>query len=373
MKLSQHRSKRKHVRTGLFYGLVALLLLASGTIATSTYAWYNVSPFANVDNLYISYEEATISIGRKDLDTGEVVIEKSGNLVINNSYTMDPVSSMGQSNWLYDGNYDFKAGLPTFYEAYSGIGQESPGISQEASDGYISMEYYFYSSEDLYLFINEGNTALTWTDEDLANAQFRSDYTDEQLISCYQSARVSFYGNMGYTIYKPDIEGFDEDYEVIYSGKLDLDGDGVYDTHQRDEDEYETIFGEVDERLFDEATYSIASYSSHAGGNQNAFKAVSKSGAYAISDAQMEEFDELGYRPHEVAYSAHELSTYDSTHPLLYIPAGKMERLVISLYIEGWDPHCVDAMCGLSYTQKLSFQGILAPEGVYGTRLSNTN
>ena len=81
----------------------------------------------------------------------------------------------------------------------------------------------------------------------------------------------------------------------------------------------------------------------------------------------MEEAKKEGLIKKETSYTLLELSAESNIkHPILYIPKGQERRLVVNIYLEGWDSDCELSLDAATLAASISFAGVYAPKGTNG-------
>ena len=186
----------------------------------------------------------------------------------------------------------------------------------------------------------------------------------EKLDDVVHTVRVSFLVDDNYYVAKlgktNDFENTNPyktvDYDTYYGGTLDMDLDGYNDFIDDKEILYgettdnfipsDAIYGEVEEKAVEEES------------NRNTFNGVTKPGIKTITN--LEELKEQGKIKKEESVLLRSLM-YDSEQPhlkptpLCTVKANEPKRIVVTIYVEGWDEHMTDAINNASFDISLSF------------------
>jgi hypothetical protein len=363
---------RNHIRTKTRLALVgvsvSLLALSVSILATSTYAWYKLADLLIVDGIKVGYGEGqTFEIGMKD-STGTIVYPNYTSMdepqVLTNdtlkqysSFTgtekLDPVSGMYASNWL-NATADPATTLPQFRSSYYG----SKDIHQAdlaSSANYLQFEFYINSDRDVYVFLAEETSLLANTDANATIAKNKG-LSATDLNAVEKCARVSFYSTIGtesaYTIYEPNVSVGST---TVYSGRLNLTDDDRY--YDYDSEGKEILFGEYSA---DHLVYDEAGRVNSLSGKETAFNALSAPSPVQPLDLEKSVSEGGLVRAKETSYPLSTLTAMDyrNGHPLAYCPRNVPTRMVVSVYIEGWDLDTVESIGYGKFNLNLAFAGL---------------
>ena len=252
---------------------------------------------------------------------------------------------------------DPETAFPSYMLGYGGAQNASTTRTSYATRNgqYISLEFRFTSDRDMYLFLDGKNTAVV-ADEEANSSLAGSDSSRLEALNRISSAcRVSFLGNMGYTIYEPNKEG-----ETYYGGRLSVrPTDGYWDADEATHKE--TLYGEYDGEALSLLEYETVSVQEERKSPFTTMDAVSLMGNQAISN--LSSLKEEGHIAKETSYTLSELGMKAKDHPLLYLPANQTRRMVVSIYLEGWDLDCDTDLQAATLAASLSFAGVYASKG----------
>ncbi len=338
---------------------MALFSLTLSAFVTSTIAWFAVSDILQVRNISIGYNSEDFQIGLMKNGT----VDYSSAIDVSEEVKLTPVSSMYESEWYTASDLldlaKVDATFPKFmssYPAYSD-GKLETHETPYAASGYYQMELYFSSKKDTYVFL-DATTSLTANEAQNKAIAAQTGDALSDLNKVADCLRVSFYGDKGYTIYEPNVASSSA---TPFAGRLDVQyNDGYYDY---DDSNREILYGDYNYRSCALA-YDAANPSSQEVPtvSTDGFDAITKPGVQALDVAKSTNLviaNEVTYPLGALALSA------AAQHPLLYIPANGVRRMVVTLYIEGWDRDCVNSVNAAAFLAKIVFSGRYEPESAY--------
>lgn len=370
-KTAQNFDKRSNAK--LIGFSLAFLSLTVGACATSTYAWYVVSTSLIAGNISMTYKASDIKIGL--LKSGAPVYPDEvdgeyanlGNTFLNydpNNDILSPVSSMYQNLWL--GKQSFADTLPKFRSSYTSASRNYRE-GDVANGGFLQYDCAFYSDKNMYVYLDGEETKITPASEANARNAARFNTTAAQMDSVIKCLRVSFYslspaGNEQFMIYEPGVSASSD---LPLGGRLNLLGNSD-DYFDFDSSGKEIMFGDYN---YDTAklVYNEAGRVNTVSGEITAFNA--KTSPKVTDPLNIQDSIATGglVIQHEKTYTLSELSAMNSAgdpiRPLCYITAQTYQRVVISIYLEGWDPDMNDSISGAQFNISLAFSGYLKPMG----------
>jgi hypothetical protein len=229
--------------------------------------------------------------------------------------------------------------------------RKGPYDDSVAEGGYFQFEFYVKTNRDAYVYLSPDTTLLS--DHDRNESIARQKHLDAaELDHLSKCARVSFYSEeYGYTIFEPNVE---ESSHTPFAGRLDLNPtDGYYDN----DGEKETMFGEYNR---DEATlyYDEEARVSDITGEASCFNAKTADGVAALDVPKSIKEGNLKIAT-EKTYSLSELTPDEEgqslKHPLLYAPLNEPTRLVVTVYVEGWDYDTISSVASGYFNLDLKF------------------
>lgn len=310
--------------------LVTILCLISSV--SMTIAWYVGNSNLYIRDFVISLNaDKEIKIGT-DEENFYVEIPSEN---INEVGAFIPVSSMYSSKWTNE-----HKDTPEFRQSYSSLSSESSQDSGLARSGFYSQEFYLYSESNLIATIADETSIVPNIEKNVATAkriasshpEYSQAEITKHLNGIVDSLRISILipdeEIYGYYIIDPN----KKDDEVTYFvGRLDNNADGYYDTSKGQE----RIFGEYENSELDKVVYTdvLTQDSDLYNTNEKAssFNAKSKKGTKAVN---WEKTLENGFNR-----TIENSLTVSEAQSAIQIPiiGLKPQKVVISVYIEGWD------------------------------------
>lgn len=355
----QQKDYQKRYRSGLTSGKLfaiagGVFACAIGVSVTSTYALYSISEQFRIVGfeMQISHEEELFKLGKKE-DSGEISYQGDTPYFLKDLGVVNPVvgnvSNMSVDSYPSTYSETFK---PTFS---SGYGRDNttrmtpiavdPAVDPEHAE-YVQFELYAYCEYDAFLFLTPETGAVANTDANRETA-VRKGIDVRVLDNVVNAARISFYTPMGYTIAE-----LGEHEDVTYSGLLDLRGSGYFDT---DEEGKEIVYGsytgtpsyESNPLAEDEDPYE----------EHDIFHAAHKKGARKWNpDASYGAKKEVAY---PVSHYAMDIDNPDMVihrpSPIGVAKAKTPTRIVVSVFLEGWDHDMTSSLIEASFGLNLGF------------------
>lgn len=346
-------------------GLLSFALTLSASV-TSTLAWFAVSDSGKVKFMNFNITEShALKIGLKDSD-GEIHYYDSLNDSILHDYypsyhagsALADTSSMYQDLWLNE-NTDYETALPVLRAAYSQNGNYHS--SEVATSGFFQFEFYFLADSDMYLFLDyEDTSAKALHEENLKTASSSSDVTVDELDNVVNATRVSFFSKDGFYIYEPNQL---HSSNTVFGGILDATTkDGFYDYSSSKE----IVYGEYDDedKIIYDSPLEEDSELDIPRARATCFNAKHKAGVERFNYNKSVE-NGLSFKK-EKTYTLEQLSLKDSqgsydpssTYPLARLKEDVTTRVVVTIYLEGWDLDVTEAIGNGAFTLNLGFVGL---------------
>ena len=376
--MSSKNSYKKHSYTPNRKLLAAGLLAFAATLATSvtaTYAFYDLSSSATVSilNMYMDLSNEML-IGMKNPNGAIDYQEGIGSPYIashSDAYyegkPLDEVSGMYQSLWNNE-SFDPKTGFPSFRGSYQNVdGTEMPPLATDES--YIQLEFFIKSSWDGYLYLGDGFSLSADHEKNLDTVnRLRSNgklgVSVEDLDTVVNAARISFLSTESYIVLNPD-----PDEDTVFGGPLNIRGaDQYYDFDANTGKEL--VYGEYldgAQIVFDDDPLT-SDLDENPDVKKDSFHAIHKAGIrkYNVDKTKEANGNRLPFR-HESAYSISDLTLKEGqnyndpslTKPLARLESGKDTRLVVTIYLEGWDKDMTNSICYGAFNLDLEFEGLM--------------
>ena len=279
---------------------------------------------------------------------------------------------MFESDWLNEST-DLTTALPKFHTRYRpmGVSGNTGFISDEEMEkNIVQKEFVLYSENyDMDIYLDEvtsftPNTKMNY-DKAKEKADDKNDANEiaqikDKLDQVIYAARLSFLTDEGYIIINPH-KGVDinnQPIETYYGGILDLNKDGFYDSR----DGKEVLYGEqIDPGIpvpykgvgnsDDDHMKDVKKYNTFQGEHKNGVQMVDVD--LAKENIRIEKSESLKYY------------TLDLEHdplkdtPICHVKKGEQKRIVMSIYVEGWDIHMTDDIESATFDVNIAFTGLV--------------
>ena len=356
--------------------LVGTIALTTLSISISL-AWYGARDRLNVDNLEINVSaKGNLKIsktGQEGSFVSDLANEDFND--ISDDFLFAPVSTMCKSEWM---NNDATKGTPVFYDSSAkNVFSNGEPYLEEATFGYFQKELYllttmrnqyaalYFDSEDVF----EGTYCMHDQESNEHRAEIlytnypewglSKDQIVEKLNDLEKSIRFSILVNEEnfYRYYIIDPYKQEGDAPVYLGGLLDNDRDGYFDTHKNKE----IVYGEVNDRskiVYDDpisdedpAHIHVTEYNQYTA---NSFEPEygSKPTDYTFNRAASEANGLEIATEDSISF---ESLKKDSSGVLIPLESNIPTKIILSIYLEGWDHDCINATMGASFISKLSF------------------
>ncbi len=351
----------------LLVGLLSFSLTLAASV-TSTFAWFAVSDSGKVKFMNFKINENhALKIGLKDSENEIHYYDSLNDSILHEYYpsynagaALADTSSMYQDLWLNE-NTDYDTALPILRAAYSKNGNYHQ--SEIATSGFFQFEFYFLADSDMYLFLDyEDTTIRALHDENAKTADALRDITVEDLDNIVNATRVSFFSKDGFYIYEPNQL---HSTNTVFGGALDATTkDGYYDYNEYTNKEI--VYGEYENEsslVYDDPLEEDSDLDT-PGARATCFNAKHKAGVKRFNYNKSVE-NGLSFKK-EKTYTLEQLSlkdsqgTYDSstTYPLARLKENVPTRVVVTIYLEGWDLDVTEAIGNGAFSLNLGFTGL---------------
>lgn len=361
----QKKDYQKLYRSGLssaklFVVAGAVFASAIAVSATSTYAWYSISEQFRIVGfeMQISHDEELFKLGKKE-NNGEITYRSDEPYSLKDLGIVNPVvgnvSNMSVDTYPADYSETFKPTFSTGYRIGGTTRMTENAVDPNADPAkaeYVQFELYAYCEQDAFLYLSADTGAVANTEANSETAQ-RKGVDAAELDNVVNAARISFYSQLGYKIAE-----LGEHEEVTYSGLLDLRGQGYFDS----ENGREIVYGNYD----GEPAYEPSPLADDEDPYQrhDIFHAAHKKGVRKWDPSiPYGEKKEVAYPVSHYAYDM------DSNASVLYPPepigvakAKTPTRIVVSVFLEGWDHDMTSSLVDASFGLNLGFVAEFNPE-----------
>ena len=339
-----HKHYRSGLSSGKLFALAGIVFaLSIGVSATSTYAWYSISEQFRIGgfDMEIDHDES-FRLGR--MIDGEFVDKDEPYTLKEFGYekpTLDNISNMSVIGYPEAYSDTF---LPYFSSGYAANVSQ---LTKVAESGFVQMEFYCLTSRDAYIYVSPDSKGVVNHEANVEAAK-RKGVDVEDLDNVLNATRLSFYSPLGYVIAE-----LGEHEEVNYCGLLDLYGNGYYNT---DEDDKEFLFGVYD------GTPSYSSSPLQADVDEydhhDIFHAKHRAGAYRLDESSFTPIVEVARPLSGYIYE----DAYSQCVPVGIAKASVPTRLVVSVFLEGWDHDMTSSLIDASFGLDLGFVAVFNPE-----------
>ena len=354
----------KKLTISFFIGMIAISVAS----LSFSIAWYATSSFLTVAPIDIEIEtdrHLKISTTNEEGSFKETLSKENNDLVDCGAFA--PVSSIFSKRWT-----SLHAQAPKFYDCtrvWSGHDEPVPE-EVERNHFYYSEDFYIYSDTDVYITIDADNTYID------ANEEFNNKYASVIQKDHPEYSKKEIVGklndlvkSMRFSILIPDEEIYhyyvidpnkaENDEPVLFGGVLDNTKEKKYDTHVKDGVRYETVYGDVENRDKIEWTPVLENDIGYEG-EYSAFNSIHKTGTRAFF---LEDQPEEVKIAEEESISLEQIKNDPNTYFKIPVDKGyeHTRKMVISIYIEGWDRHSINSTMGSHFKSNLSFK-ILTPK-----------
>lgn len=332
---------------------------------TSTLAWFRVSDTLIASNIAIDYvSQEDFSIGLKK-DEKVDYYQKVDSTILQDYFPsydskehLNDVSSMYQSQWLNEKTV-FANTVPLLR---TGFGPSSSRtMTDVAKGGFLQFDMLLHSDRNMYVFLSETTTLKADTAANSKIADLTGINVDD-LNKVEDCLRISFYTDNGFFIYEPNV---DTSSNTSFADRLNLNA-LTSQYYQMDDDKKEVLFGDYNyddpnlNLIYDEESRA----SVPAAGKLTGFNAGTNPEAVGGLDIAKSISEGNLSITHEKTYTLKELSNAVvpqegvPSYPLTLIDAGVDKRIVVTLYIEGWDRDVVDSIGWGVFDLNLAFKGL---------------
>ena len=344
--------RKKGLSTRKLFALASVTFASAIAVsATSTYAWYAITEKFHIVGLKmtIDHDNLTFRLGKKD--GGVIHYQEDEPYSLKDFGYEDPtlgnISNMFHDE--YPSSYD-----PTFNPYfYTGYRPGGPVTKTTVTDdrfegGFVQLEFFLEVSQDALIYLTPSSKATPAREANAETAREKGLNADD-LDRVTEASRISFYSEYGYVV----AELGETHEQVDYAGELDLFGDGYFDA---DSSGKETLFGQYSgtpsygEPLQEDEHVPF-------GVKQDIFHAAHKAGNRKINAGSYTAKQEIA---HPLSYYAFE-DGYGGAHPVAVAKAGKENRLVVSVYLEGWDHDMTSSLIYASFGFDLGFIAVFDP------------
>lgn len=311
-----------------------------------------------------------------------------------------PISSMYsfKENWHADDTtyswMERKESTPVFADSYSTCSTKVPFQPLKATSGYFSQELYFLSNDDCYVTLDPtacyfNGYIATSSGMELVNSQVKDaihqqnlkaakklyEKTEDNDVEKWATNMDDLIKSLRISILVPDEEDYqytiidpfkekDEDgndVDTYFGGRLNSDTDDYFDYYIDDDDtKKEVFYGDIDETTRENIVYDklVTTDTSSSGKIIDAYEKSSFT-AYTKKDTCPVNFTSSINNGVKVA-KEHSYALcdqgYSNSDLMIPVKKGVVKKIVLSIYLEGWDTDCINNTMGASFLSTLCFK-----------------
>jgi hypothetical protein len=348
---------------------LALFSLILSTLVTTTFAWFKVADTLIASNIAIDFiknEGFDIAL-TKD---GETTLYNQVDSTILETYFPDympkkglmDVSSMYESEWLNDKTV-FADTKPVLRSNY--IDGSYNTLSPKATTGFIQLDFEIYSKRQVTVYLSDETSLLsnTTSNEKVAAAKGLDAAALNKIQDCL---RVSFYTETGFYILEPNV---DTPSNTALAGRINTNvaGKSYYDLDSTNREALYGEYGPTDSSKavtlkYDEASRVAVPAKENLTWWNSGTDPAAVDGGLDITASESEGNLSIS---HQKTYTIKQLglkqtsSTNTNGAPVLMeLNPGEKKRIVVTVWMEGWDHDMVDGVGSAVFDLNLAFTGL---------------
>ena len=217
---------------------------------------------------------------------------------------------------------------------------------------------------DVDVFLSPESKITANHEKNVETARLKYAGHDEQYIQDKANAldevvhavRISYFVDNGSYDNSYIITKLGETGDTEYGGLLDLNKDGYYDYDAENNKEY--CYGEYDgELVFDPAEDNEDIEAVEEAKRKNTFFGVHKQG---VEKAKLDSIQIKKERAVKIdSLVLDDNQPFKEPSQICHVKPGEEKRIVISIYVEGWDIHMTDDIASATFDVNISFTGLL--------------
>ncbi len=344
------RAKNPYLSGKILVATIGLFTLTLATSTVATYAWFAVTDFARIEQISMTLDNSNkMEIGYR---TAEGIhyqdkIDENDLRIIDPNYDknthLKDVTSAFSSSWLEE---DVESKTPVLRVPYSE--SQSNTMTEPATKGFIQFEAFLRCNEACHLYLGHKTKATVlerWNREIAAT----TGYSAEELNHVLDCARFSILTRDVYYIVEL---GQEKTTKTVFAGPLQARNTfGYYDA----QDGKEILYGEY------EGTPSYLpapeeDYKPYE--DDTSFHAIHRAGIEMVDTSSVAPAVEQTHVLSELVLPE-TASEAGDTLCLGTLQPNEDFRVVISVYIEGWDLDLTDTLASGKFSLDLSFVGLM--------------
>lgn len=363
-----HKKKFLTRKKKLCFAAALSFCFGLATSVTATYAWYNTMTVGVIEGFNLKFSTSTyeLKLGIKD-ESGKIIYPEGESsydeedVGASSEYVLGEVSGMFSSEWK-DNVLDVDSLLPTFRSSYLFANNYTKsGLADR--EAYFQQEFYIRANEDCSIFLSEGSylesneelnkktaEAYGLDPEKLAksvNATRISIMTIDndrkinyKILTPTSAPRETYYGGVLSRFKRENSRYYDyiDDKEILF-GEYTLLGDHIsYVRNPSIEEQIQARGGEIAE---DEFSCFTAYHNPNVYGVDLSSVTIAKEDSSPMSDYILKK---------DQAVATHA--------PLFTLDKDEDKRVIVSIYLEGWDLDMIDSIARASMNVSLNFAAL---------------
>ena len=358
---------KRRLIISFFLGMLALSVAS----LSFSIAWYASATYLTVDSIDIEIQadrKLQISTTNREEDFVDRLNYED---LKQNVGAFIPVSTVFSDEWIQKPLENPK---PIFYDQSFPWTMKGEPEKHEAYNGFYSQEIYIDCDDDVFVTIDTESTFLR--ENKMYNEKYAKEIEDDypeltreeivqKLNEIPKSMRFSILVPLDsptsdeYYYYVIDPNKKEGDDDVEFGGILDNSNQKdqhYYDCYLDSDDKlYETVYGDVNDRSLIKYKDEAETEDSVIVGERSAFNAHHQKGVhrfdYEASKANGMQFA----KENSITYDDIEKDPYTISIPVYGYSKGP-RKIIVSIYIEGWDLRSINSTMGASFLAELSFK-----------------
>ncbi len=344
--------------------VIGVIALSSVSLSIS-FAWYASSSKLNINYIDIGLDTDTNLLISTSDDISTFSSSLSYDDLDHNFGVFRPVSSVYKSRWMSE-----KKDKPEFFDSSFSVMNETGTVETPTIGGYYSQDLYLYTDDDYLVTIDPENTFIDVDEEKIKEYAHKvyeeqsvvgPQYTYEEIVSRLSMLKYA----MRYSILVPDVDNYRyaiinpnvNEEEVVFAGVLDNTSDKYYDYVTFNDGEIkEILYGEVNDRslvIYDEPSSEESTYLD-VDSEPSAFNAKHAPNVKTFNKEKSLE-NGLEFAKEEI-YKLSDFNNVGYTDFVIPVKRYTPTKIVLSIYIEGWDLDSVNYTMGATFISKLSLR-----------------
>jgi hypothetical protein len=348
---------------------LALFSLIVSTLVTTTVAWFKVADTLIASNIAIDFvKDEGFDIGLTKDGKTDYYNQVDTTLLTQYYSDFDPttpfldVSSMFQDQWLNDKTV-FADAKPVLHNNY--LVSSNPTVSPVAITGYLQLEFLIHSDKAMTVYLSRDTSLLANTSANEKVAATKGLNADN-LNKIQDCLRISLYTEKGFFILEPNV---DTPSNTALAGRINTNvaGSPYYDLDSTNHEVLYGDYGPTDSSKpvtlkYDEASRAAVPSEENLSWWNSGTNPAAVDGGLDIAASESEGNLSIS---HQKTYTLKQLgleqtssTTTNGAPALMDLKAGEDKRIVVTVWMEGWDKDMVDGVGSAVFDLNLAFTGL---------------